>query len=351
VTPSTRSSPGDVLVTCGGKWVGIVLQLKAAMAAVPALRGGRVLVSSSEEATPAGAFADAAFVVPLIVDPCYIDALEALCVRERVRVVVPLIDLDVERLAPYRERFAAHGTTLVCPTPDLVATCFDKGRFAALAASEDLPVPRRVDPGELDAASYPLFYKLQKGFGSVGSGTCDSVTQARDVLARQPATVFEEVVTADEYSVDAYIARRGRCTVRVPRRRDKVVAGEVVRSQTVDVPRVSWVAARVIDALARRGLRGPLNVQLFDGDPPRIIDVNTRVGSGFVLSNMATHGRLIGSILAEASGADVEGDPDDYVRGMRLYRYYGDVFFADGRDPVAVPAGRETRTNTLAIEP
>jgi hypothetical protein len=47
----------------------------------------------------------------------------------------------------------------------------------------------------------------------------------------------------------------------------------------------------------------------------------------------------------------VEGDPDDYVRGMRLYRYYGDVFFADGRDPVAVPAGRETRTNTLAIEP
>ena len=66
---------------------------------------------------------------------------------------------------------------------------------------------------------------------------------------------------------------------------------------------------------------------------------------------MATHGRLIGSILAEASGADVEGDPDDYVRGMRLYRYYGDVFFADGRDPVAMPAGRETRANTLATEP
>ena len=73
VTPSTRSSPVDVLVTCGGKWVGIVLQLRAAMAAVPALCGGRVLVSSSKEATPAGAFADAAFVVPLIADPCYID--------------------------------------------------------------------------------------------------------------------------------------------------------------------------------------------------------------------------------------------------------------------------------------
>ena len=79
--------------------------------------------------------------------------------------------------------------------------------------------------------------------------------------------------------------------------------------------------------------------------------MNTRVGSGFVLSNMATHGRLLESMLAEASGSDVEGDPDDYVRGMRLYRYYGDVFFADGRDPVAVPAGSETRCQVLAIEP
>ena len=47
-----------MLVTCGGKWVGMVLRLRRAMEAVPPLMGGELIVADKAALTPAGSFAD-----------------------------------------------------------------------------------------------------------------------------------------------------------------------------------------------------------------------------------------------------------------------------------------------------
>jgi carbamoylphosphate synthase large subunit len=188
----------------------------------------------------------------------------------------------------------------------------------------------------------PLFCKPARGFGSIGSGLCARAKEAREILARRPDTLFEEYVQAAEISVDAYIARSGRCTVRVPRIRDKVVGGEAVQTHTVRLGPVREAAAAAIDALARRGLRGPLNVQLFASEPPRVIEVNTRLGSASVLSNVATGGRLFASVLGEACGLTAEGNPDDYREGVSLYRFLGDVFH-DGTSVLDCVPGRAGR--------
>jgi carbamoylphosphate synthase large subunit len=188
----------------------------------------------------------------------------------------------------------------------------------------------------------PLFCKPGRGFGSINAGLCSSLERAREILALRPDTIFEEYVRAAEISVDAYIASSGRCTVRVQRIRDKVVGGEAVQSHTVRIPPVRDAAAATIDALARRGLRGPLNVQVFASDPPRVIEVNTRLGSASVLSNVASGGRLFTAVLAEACGLPADGDPDDYREGVSLYRFLGDVFH-DGASVLDSVPGRTGR--------
>jgi carbamoyl-phosphate synthase large subunit len=319
------SRRSNVLVTCGGKWVGFVLQMKEAMLKVPELAEGKLMVASSEELTPAGSFADAQEIVPPIRDEQYVSALLDVCARRDIRVVIPPIDLDLERLAPNLGLFADKGVAVVCPSPSLLELCLDKDKFAAFAAEERLAYPKTYSAQELNQARYPLFFKKRRGFGSIGIGRCESLAEALELLNSSSDIILQEYVTAPEISVDAYIARDGRCTICVPRMRDKVVAGEAYRSHTVAPSASRDLALKTIHALSRRRLRGPLNVQLFESVPPCLVEVNTRLGSASVLSNVAARGRLYASVLAEACGGQVEGDPNDYEVGLSLYRFLGDV--------------------------
>src|SRR6059058_2440467 len=110
------STQNNVLISCGGKWVGMVLQFRQAMQRHPAYGGANLVVASSEWLTPAGCFADIAEHVPPIREPEYISRLLDVCQKHSVRVVVPLIDLDLERLAAHLDEFSDMGTSVVCPS-------------------------------------------------------------------------------------------------------------------------------------------------------------------------------------------------------------------------------------------
>jgi carbamoyl-phosphate synthase large subunit len=310
-----------------------------------------LFVASYEEFTPAGFFADETFVVPPIRDPQYIDRLLELCRSRAVRVVVPLIDQDLERLTPHLDRFAAIGTAVVCPPPDLVDLCMDKLRFARFAARHGLSHPKTIEAAELGALKFPLFFKKRRGHGSLGSGMCVSMEQARAQAASTPDLLFQECIEAPEVTVDAYIALDGRCTICVPRLRQKIVAGEAHTTCTIRDEAVTGLAMKTISALAREGFRGPLNVQMFRTDPPQLIEVNTRLGSAHVLANVATRGRLHQSVLRGALGETVAGKPDDYIVGLTLTRFLGDVFHQEGNVIAPVTAGSRSRSDKPAVKP
>ncbi|MGQ9506172.1 MAG: ATP-grasp domain-containing protein [Thermogutta sp.] len=319
----------NILVTCGGKWVGQILQLRQAAAQIEALHGAKLFVADRNPITPAGQFADGSFPVPAIADPAYPQELLQICRNHRVGIIVPLIDIDVQRLSFHRELFAAEGVTLIGPPPEIAKLCFDKRCFSSWAAARGIPVPKMIDKADLEIAAYPLFAKPACGFGSIGARICHTLNDALRAAEQRSDLVFEEFLSGTEYSVDGYVNRAGACIVCVVRVREQVVGGEAYRSRTVQEPEVFSTARRTIDALAAVGHRGPINVQIIRGEKLAVIDVNPRLGSATVLSNQATGGRLYESLLREALGETVSGDPTDYRVGLRLWRFLGDVFFED----------------------
>ncbi len=326
------SEPGNILITCGGKWVGHVLQLRQAMAEVPELTGGKIFIADRAAVTPAGQFADGNFVVPPIASDDYIEALFEICRKHRIRVLVPLIDIDVVRLAPHKEGFGRCGTAAILPPEPIAELCFDKAAFHREATAAGVQTAPMWTEATLDRAAFPVFAKPQRGFGSIGARPCADLPEARRAIAdagERGPLVFERLLEGDELSVDTYIGRDGRPSVAVQRIREQVVGGEAYRSRTVFRPEAWEMAQKAIRFLAERGHRGPVNIQMILGTESGIIDVNPRLGSAVVLSNMATGGRLFRTMLAEACGHDADGDPTDYVRDMRLYRFLGDVFYRD----------------------
>lgn len=316
----------NVLIPCGGRWVGLIVQMKEALRAVDALRRGRLIVADRDAFNPAGFFADGSCVVPEASHPLYVERLLELCRRQEIRVLVPHLDLDLDALVPHLERFAALGVAVVCPQPELVELCRDKRRFETFAAQEGLPFPRSYSREELHPERFPLFAKRSCGSASEGAGVCRSLAEAQTLLARWPDLIFQDLCEDVEVSVDAFISVRGCCTVRVPRLRQRVIGGEAVQSRTFRDPALHALADQTIAALAKKGYRGPLNVQMFAGAIPTLIEVNARLGSACVLSNRATQGRFFRSVLEEACGGVAEGDPDDYREGLHLTRYWGEVY-------------------------
>ena len=328
----------NVLVTCGGRWAGVVSQLRTAMRQVEALQDGQLFVASYDAFTPAGYFANGHLMVPPIRDAAYIDRLIDVCHTHAIRVLVPLVDVDLERLAPAVDRFREAGTTVICPPTDLMELGLDKLRFARFAEANGLNHPKTCLPSEISELTLPIFYKKRRGHGSIGCGTCASAEAAQAEAARVPDLIFQECIKdATEVTVDAYISRTGRCTVCVPRVRDTIVGGESYITHTIRDPGISGLALRTISALAREGLRGPLNVQMFHTQPAMLLEVNTRLGSASVLGNVATRGRLLASVLSEAVGGTSEGDPEDYLVDLQLSRYLGDIFHQGAEVVAAIP--------------
>ncbi len=319
----------NVLITCGGKWVGMVLQLKRAMLKVDQLQNGQIIVADKAETTPAGCFADKSVVVPEINNPNYISKLLEVCDEEGIKVLIPLIDLDLEKLAPNICKFEQIGTRVISPPEELVNLCLDKILFEQFLISANIAYPKTYLPENLRDATFPLFYKKKKGFGSIGTGIASSVSEAYKALEKDDSIIFQEYISDPEVSVDAYISNSGKCTVCVQRIRQKVVGGEAYISRTCKNVNIQQMSYQTINALAQRGLRGPLNVQLFMSDKPKLIEVNTRLGSASVLSNVASGERLFYDILNEACGGLSNGNPNDYIENLSLYRFLGDVFHLD----------------------
>lgn len=333
---ASEASKGSVLVTCGGKWVGLVGALKAAAGEVWGVES-RVAVADREQITPAGYFADESWQVPAIGEDSYVDSLLTLCRQHRYTALVPLVDTDLARLVPFAPDFERIGTRLVAPKAEIAEVCLDKVEFAALCGSSEIPHPKVALPADFSEPQYPLIAKPRRGFGSIGLRHVANSKEAEALHRKDPAIMFQERFVAEEFSVDGYINRNGECIVLVPRLRCKVVGGEAQRSVTTEPDDVWQIARRMCDVLARHGYQGPVNIQVFGGDAPAVLEVNPRLGSASVLSNAATGGRFFRALLGEAHGEVATGSPEDYAVGLRLYRFTGDVFYRDSVVAAAVP--------------
>jgi carbamoyl-phosphate synthase large subunit len=270
----------NVLITAASRRVALVEAFKRALAASG---GGRVIVTDINPLSPAVHVADRAYLVPLSDAPDYLDEIAEICTIERISLVVPTIDDELERFAKARDAFAAQGIRVAVSPPETCAICDDKLETCGYLRSHGIAAARSWRAGRVPAdAPYPLFVKPRVGRGGVGAYRALDTKQLAFFTEYVSEAIVQEYLNGPEFTIDMLCDFDGRVLSVVPRERVVIRAGVIDRGRTSADRRLIDLAVETARALR---FAGAVNLQcrVVDGQPT-IFEINPRFSGGISLT-------------------------------------------------------------------
>jgi carbamoyl-phosphate synthase large subunit len=321
--------PVNVLFTSVGRRVELVRAFRKAYAELGV--EGRIVAVDIDPLAPALGECDEVFMVPRTDEPHYVSTLVALCVRERISLVLPLIDPDVPVLAAHRDALDATGArTMVLPGPAAV-TVADKRATADLFGELDVPAPACWTSEEAEAATdltFPVFVKPRFGSAGVDAHPARDRAELDFWLAHVTEPVVQEHLPGPEVTSDVLCLKDGRASAVVSRQRLEVRTGEVAKGVTVHDLEIVRHCVRIAEGIEARG---PITVQCLrrDDGSPAFTEVNARFGGGAPLG-FAAGMRSPHWLLAQAAGLEVDlPELGAYEVGLYMTRYDESLFLRE----------------------
>jgi carbamoyl-phosphate synthase large subunit len=316
----------SILFTCIGRRVSLLNSFR---------RAGRQLKinasffgTDTTKLSSALQLCDKGFPVKPITDANYIKQLLSIVRSNKVKLLIPTVDLDLKLLAQNKPKFAAMGCCVLVSTPDVVDICQDKRktyRFL-LKNNFDSPITMSVRSAlSKKKLNWPCFLKPWDGYASRGNAVVNNRKELSLFAKRIPNPICQEFIKGTEHTCDVYVdfSMKVRCVV--PRKRIEVRAGEVSKGQVVKHPRIMSEAARVVETLGAGP--GVITLQLFLTDDGKIkfIEINPRFGGGVPLSIKAG-ANFPKWILQESLGEKPNISFNDFKDNLIMLRYDDEVW-------------------------
>ncbi len=337
---AVRSSRGKdagqmaVLFTCIGRRVSLLQGFQRAA------RRLRLSVSfcgtDTSRLSPALQLCDKAFLVEPTTHVRYIDQLLSIVRANKVRLLVPTVDLDLRLLADRQPQFERLGCRVLVSSPDVVDICQDKRRTFGFLTKHGFGTPKTMSVRMALAAdrrgelAWPCFLKRWDGSASKDIAVAGDRSELQVFARRIPNAMCQEFIEGTEYTCDVYVDFRMQVRCIVPRRRIEVRAGEVSKSQIVKNTEITNQARRLTELL--HAGPGVITLQLFvaKNGQIRFTEINPRFGGGAPLSIHAG-ADFPKWILQELAGGQPRIGFDNFKDGLIMLRYDAEVWL-EGSD-------------------
>ena len=315
-----------VLFTCIGRRVSLVNSFRKAARELKI--NLTVLGTDTTEFSSALQLCDKRFLVKPTAHAGYIKQLLSIVKANRVKLLVPTVDLDLKLLARNKPKFAALGCLVLVSAPRVVNICQDKRETYRFLRKNgfDTPVTMSTQTALSKAKlNWPCFLKPWDGYASRGSVVVKDRKELLFFAKRIPNVICQEFVRGAEHTCDVYVDFNLKVRCVVPRRRIEVRAGEVSKGQAVKHPHIMSEAAKLVEKLGAGP--GVITLQLFQTEDGRVrfIEVNPRFGGGAPLSIKAG-ANFPKWILQELLGRKVNIRFDGFKDKLIMLRYDSEVW-------------------------
>lgn len=173
---------------------------------------GITVVAENSIYSPARYVADKSYTVPKITAPDYIDNIIEICRKEDIKVILTLIDPEIEILAKNKARFEEMGILVMCPSEKSAKICFDKYEMYKYLRRNNIPTT--LTYGSLEEfekalneqkISFPVFVKPRTGSGSVGARKISNIDDLRSAMKEDETLIIQEFMAGIDLDADVYV--------------------------------------------------------------------------------------------------------------------------------------------------
>ena len=231
---------------------------------------------------PALSFCDHSTIVHGINTNQYIPELQQICIENNIDLLIPTIDTELMVIAQNKNIFGK--TNVVVSKPEKIAMCCDKKYTANYFNSIGLKSPQVVDDWKEYRGKYPAFIKPKEGSSSISAYKVKNIDELKLFAERVPDYIVQPFIDGVEYTVDILCDFNGNPIFITPRIRLAVRAGEVLKTQISQDPKIIFEIKQLISDYKPCG---QITVQLirdrFTGED-YYIEINPRFGGGAPLS-------------------------------------------------------------------
>lgn len=321
----------NILFTSAGRRVELIQQFIRAKEKKGI--SGKIVCADMSELAPALYFADSAYIVPPVRDKNYINVLQDICKKERISLIIPTIDTELELLASNLDSFRSIGTDILISSIDTVKIANNKMETFKFFKSIGVKTPNSYDRNTTFCGSFPCFIKPIAGSASINTFKVRNEEELEFFKNYIGDYIIQDLIVGDEYTIDVFCNFEGEPIYITPRVRIATRAGEVSKTEIRNDPLLIKQAMKIIDTLKPKG---PLTIQAIknkEDEEYYFIEINARFGGGAPLSMMA------GADSAEAVydilvGKKVEYKPGAAKDGVVFLRFDQSIVVrkdADGR--------------------
>jgi carbamoyl-phosphate synthase large subunit len=314
------------------------------------------LTTADANASATGRFLSDDFIqIPKATAPDFIDKVLEICLNRNIKVVFPLVTLELFRFAKEKERFDRAGIKIIVSDWESLEVANNKSRLCLHLSERGILTPEFevVASGDCDQliAAFkrlgfpgrPLCIKPSISNGSRGVRIVDPQKDKYDLLFLEkpnslymnyeelldilngkpfPELLVSEVLPGEEYTIDT-IVNQGVVEIILPRRRIKMSGGISVEGEFVNHEPIMEYCRQILGSLA---LNGPIGIQVkaaTDGSF-KILEINPRI-QGTSVSAMGMGVNL--PLMAVYNELGMPFDIPPLQWGKKFARYFQEVYF------------------------
>lgn len=248
----------------------------------------KIVVTDNSPVAPAMAFADKAYLVPLIHDPDYIAILLDICKKENIQAVTTLIDPEIMLLAKHRKEFEELGIILLTPYEETAKLCFDKYEMYRFLTEHQINTVKTYGTyGAFEEAyrkgeiELPVFVKPRTGSGSVGARKIDTPELLKQVTDQDESLIIQELMTGKDLDADVYVDVFSHKPVAIfSKRKLSTTIGGANKTISFKDPALFSFVKEVIRVMQ---FNGPLDMDFFYQDGKYYLsEINPRFGGAYL---------------------------------------------------------------------
>lgn len=251
--------------------------------------------------------ADAGYQIPMANAPDFIDRLLEIAIKEKAKVILPLVTRELELLSLNKDKFQKEGIIVSVSDYDSLTIANNKGKLLSYMKDKGLPVPHFFLVNSKDEflkavkvlgyPEEPICFKPVQANGSRGFRIIDSqidryqllfelkptstyitleeITSILEEIKNFPQLIVMEYLPGKEYSVDLLVDQ-GKPFYTLPRRRDALNGGISIKGEIVNEDDVIHYCKEIVRSL---GLHGNIGIQVKrdKNGLPLILEINPRI--------------------------------------------------------------------------